>query len=159
VEKIVARKALLTFLKMLYNNFNKYAPDIRPDNQAFLLISGIRPDTGYPVRPGIPILKAKTVSSASLVTSFILFTFRKTSVKLYLYRYLDLHSSQRRDPDSHMLNVYPVLLLPFLAAFTVKYFVQGVRELLKKCVIVPGEDRLSLQANDNATILFQCLVR
>jgi hypothetical protein len=36
---------------------------------------------------------------------------------------------------------------------------QGVRELLKKCVIVPGEDRLSLQANDNATILFQCLIR
>merc|ERR1719350_2720207 len=37
--------------------------------------------------------------------------------------------------------------------------ITGVRELLKKCIIVPGEDRLSLQANENATILFQCLVR
>jgi len=37
--------------------------------------------------------------------------------------------------------------------------IKGVRELLSKCIIVPGEDRLSVQANDNATILFQCLVR
>merc|ERR1719244_613855 len=37
--------------------------------------------------------------------------------------------------------------------------ITGVRDLLKKCVAVPGKDRLSLQANDNATILFQCLVR
>merc|ERR1719461_670257 len=37
--------------------------------------------------------------------------------------------------------------------------ITGVRELLKKCIIVPGEDKLSKQANDNATILFQCLVR
>merc|ERR1719211_785221 len=37
--------------------------------------------------------------------------------------------------------------------------ITGVRELLKKCIVVPGEDRLSLQANDNATILFQCLIR
>jgi DNA-directed RNA polymerase II subunit RPB1 len=37
--------------------------------------------------------------------------------------------------------------------------INGVRDLLKKCVIVPGEDKLSKQANDNATILFQCLVR
>ena len=50
-----------------------------------------------------------------------------------------------------MLRSVPQNNLLFLA--------QGVRELLKKCVIVPGEDRLSLQANDNATILFQCLVR
>ena len=35
----------------------------------------------------------------------------------------------------------------------------GVRELLKKCIVVPGDDRLSQQANENATILFQCLVR
>ena len=34
--------------------------------------------------------------------------------------------------------------------------INGVRELLKKCVVVPGEDRLSQQANENATILFQC---
>ena len=33
--------------------------------------------------------------------------------------------------------------------------IKGVRELLSKCIIVPGEDRLSVQANDNATILFQ----
>ncbi|XP_072390152.1 LOW QUALITY PROTEIN: DNA-directed RNA polymerase II subunit RPB1 [Diabrotica undecimpunctata] len=37
--------------------------------------------------------------------------------------------------------------------------IQGVRELLRKCVIVAGEDRLSKQANENATLLFQCLVR
>ncbi len=35
----------------------------------------------------------------------------------------------------------------------------GVRKLLEKCVIVRGEDKLSKQANDNATTLFQCLVR
>ena len=35
----------------------------------------------------------------------------------------------------------------------------GVRDLLKRCIVVPGEDRLSQQANENATILFQCLVR
>ncbi|KAJ8955894.1 hypothetical protein NQ318_005442 [Aromia moschata] len=37
--------------------------------------------------------------------------------------------------------------------------IQGVRDLLKKCIIVAGEDRLSRQANENATLLFQCLVR
>lgn len=37
--------------------------------------------------------------------------------------------------------------------------IQGVRDLLKKCVIVAGDDRLSIQANENATLLFQCLVR
>ncbi|CAH1982162.1 unnamed protein product [Acanthoscelides obtectus] len=37
--------------------------------------------------------------------------------------------------------------------------IQGVRDLLKKCIIVAGEDRLSKQANENATLLFQCLVR
>ena len=36
--------------------------------------------------------------------------------------------------------------------------ITGVRELLKKCIIVPGDDRLSLQANENATILFQFLL-
>ena len=35
--------------------------------------------------------------------------------------------------------------------------ITGVRELLKKCIIVPGDDRLSLKANENATILFHCL--
>lgn len=37
--------------------------------------------------------------------------------------------------------------------------IQGVRDLLEKCVIVAGEDKLSIQANQNATLLFQCLVR
>ena len=37
--------------------------------------------------------------------------------------------------------------------------ITGVRDLLRKCIVVPGEDRLSQQANENATILFQCLVR
>ena len=38
--------------------------------------------------------------------------------------------------------------------------ITGVRDLLKKWIFVPGEDRLSRQANENATILFQCcLVR
>ena len=36
--------------------------------------------------------------------------------------------------------------------------ITGVRELLKKCIIVLGDDRLSLQANENATILFQFLL-
>ncbi|KFM80989.1 DNA-directed RNA polymerase II subunit RPB1, partial [Stegodyphus mimosarum] len=35
---------------------------------------------------------------------------------------------------------------------------QGVEKLVKKLVIVPGEDRLSIQANDNATILFRALL-
>ena len=33
--------------------------------------------------------------------------------------------------------------------------IKGFCELLGKCIIVSGEDRLSVQANDNATILFQ----
>ncbi|EEB13940.1 predicted protein [Pediculus humanus corporis] len=37
--------------------------------------------------------------------------------------------------------------------------IEGVRDLLQKCVIVAGEDHLSKQANENATLLFQCLVR
>ncbi|KAK3924047.1 DNA-directed RNA polymerase II subunit RPB1 [Frankliniella fusca] len=37
--------------------------------------------------------------------------------------------------------------------------IKGVQELLQKCVIVAGEDRLSKMANENATLLFQCLVR
>lgn len=37
--------------------------------------------------------------------------------------------------------------------------VEGVEELVKKLIIVPGEDRLSVQANENATILFKSLIR
>lgn len=37
--------------------------------------------------------------------------------------------------------------------------ISGVKELLDKCSVVDGEDRLSKQANENATLLFQCLVR
>lgn len=37
--------------------------------------------------------------------------------------------------------------------------IQGVKDLLDKCIIVAGEDRLSKQANENATLLFQCLIR
>ena len=37
--------------------------------------------------------------------------------------------------------------------------IEGVRELLSKCVIVRGEDKMSKLANENATTLFQCLVR
>lgn len=37
--------------------------------------------------------------------------------------------------------------------------IQGVKDLLTKCVIVAGNDRISKQANENATLLFQCLVR
>ncbi|XP_059081445.1 DNA-directed RNA polymerase II subunit RPB1-like [Tigriopus californicus] len=37
--------------------------------------------------------------------------------------------------------------------------IKGVRDLLSKCKIVRGDDKLSQQANDNATTLFQCLVR
>lgn len=37
--------------------------------------------------------------------------------------------------------------------------VEGVAELCKRLVSVPGEDKLSVQANANATILMKCLVR
>ncbi|EFN79616.1 DNA-directed RNA polymerase II subunit RPB1 [Harpegnathos saltator] len=37
--------------------------------------------------------------------------------------------------------------------------IQGVKDLLDKCIIVAGDDRLSKQANENATLLFRCLVR
>ena len=37
--------------------------------------------------------------------------------------------------------------------------IHGVRDLLAKFVIVDGQDHLSFQANQNATFLFQCLVR
>jgi DNA-directed RNA polymerase II subunit RPB1 len=37
--------------------------------------------------------------------------------------------------------------------------IQGVRDLVSKCIIVRGEDKMSKQANENATTLFQCLVR
>ncbi|KAH8381530.1 hypothetical protein KR093_007468, partial [Drosophila rubida] len=37
--------------------------------------------------------------------------------------------------------------------------IKGVRDLLERCVIVSGDDRISKQANENATLLFQCLVR
>lgn len=50
-------------------------------------------------------------------------------------------------------NYYSFSYLIFLADFV------GVKELLDKCVIVAGEDHLSKQANTNATLLFQALVR
>ena len=37
--------------------------------------------------------------------------------------------------------------------------ITGVRDLLKKCIIVRGDDPMSVQANENATMLFQCLIR
>ena len=37
--------------------------------------------------------------------------------------------------------------------------IEGVRDLLSSCVIVAGEDKFSVEANNNATSLFQCLVR
>ncbi|PSN34781.1 DNA-directed RNA polymerase II subunit RPB1 [Blattella germanica] len=37
--------------------------------------------------------------------------------------------------------------------------IKGVSDLLRKCIIVAGDDHLSKQANENATLLFQCLVR
>ncbi|CAG0902113.1 unnamed protein product [Cyprideis torosa] len=52
------------------------------------------------------------------------------------------HLSTRNTTDLHPIRV-----------------IQGVRELLEKCVIVQGEDKLSKQANSNATLLFGCLVR
>ncbi|KAG4071920.1 hypothetical protein HA402_006081 [Bradysia odoriphaga] len=35
----------------------------------------------------------------------------------------------------------------------------GVKTLLNKCVVVNGSDALSKQANNNATLLFQCMIR
>ncbi|KAH8244810.1 hypothetical protein KR032_000566 [Drosophila birchii] len=37
--------------------------------------------------------------------------------------------------------------------------INGVKGLLERCVIVTGNDRISKQANENATLLFQCLIR
>ena len=37
--------------------------------------------------------------------------------------------------------------------------IEDVEELIKKLIIVPGDDRLSLQANDNATLLFRAHIR
>jgi len=37
--------------------------------------------------------------------------------------------------------------------------IKGVKGLLDRCVIVTGNDRISKQANENATLLFQCLIR
>lgn len=37
--------------------------------------------------------------------------------------------------------------------------IEGVDSLLRKCVVVAGDDKLSVQANENATLLFRCLVR
>ncbi|KAK3889972.1 hypothetical protein Pcinc_006051 [Petrolisthes cinctipes] len=37
--------------------------------------------------------------------------------------------------------------------------VAGVKVMLDKCMIVGGDDRISVQANQNATFCFQCLVR
>lgn len=37
--------------------------------------------------------------------------------------------------------------------------VESIQAMLAKCVIVSGNDRISRQANENATFLFQCLVR
>ena len=37
--------------------------------------------------------------------------------------------------------------------------IEGVKALLSRCTIVRGEDKLSKQANENATTLFQCHVR
>ncbi|EDW51400.1 DNA-directed RNA polymerase II subunit RPB1 [Drosophila sechellia] len=37
--------------------------------------------------------------------------------------------------------------------------IKGVKTLLERCVIVTGNDRISKQANENATLLFQCLIR
>ncbi|XP_013401160.1 DNA-directed RNA polymerase II subunit RPB1 [Lingula anatina] len=37
--------------------------------------------------------------------------------------------------------------------------VEGIRELSKKFLVVKGEDKISKQANQNATILMNCLVR
>ncbi|KAI2810971.1 DNA-directed RNA polymerase II subunit RPB1 [Blomia tropicalis] len=37
--------------------------------------------------------------------------------------------------------------------------IEGVENLVNKLTIVPGEDRLSIQANQNATLLFRCLLR
>lgn len=37
--------------------------------------------------------------------------------------------------------------------------VEGVREMLRNCNIVSGEDGFSLRANDSATFCFQCLAR
>jgi DNA-directed RNA polymerase II subunit RPB1 len=49
--------------------------------------------------------------------------------------------------------------LSFTGIYYFNHFLLGVRELSKKFVIVKGEDRLSRQANINATLLMNILVR
>lgn len=38
-------------------------------------------------------------------------------------------------------------------------FESGVRDLCRKLIIVVGEDQISLQANENATLLMKALIR
>lgn len=37
--------------------------------------------------------------------------------------------------------------------------IDGVKDMLSKCIVVDGTDTLSKQANNNATLLFQCMIR
>lgn len=39
------------------------------------------------------------------------------------------------------------------------YNIVGVEDLCKRLIVVAGGDRLSIQANANATLLFKCLIR
>lgn len=39
------------------------------------------------------------------------------------------------------------------------FLLSGVADLCKRLISVPGDDKLSVQANANATILMKCLVR
>lgn len=39
------------------------------------------------------------------------------------------------------------------------YDIVGVEDLCKRLIVVAGGDRLSIQANANATLLFKCLIR
>ena len=34
-----------------------------------------------------------------------------------------------------------------------------MKDLCRKLTVVPGQDRLSIQANENATLLMKCLIR
>ena len=57
----------------------------------------------------------------------------------------------------HVMVFHHLLLSSILACFVLVS--AGVRDLSKKFLIVKGEDRLSRQANINATLLMNILVR
>lgn len=55
--------------------------------------------------------------------------------------------------------MYIFLCIFFLSHCKHVHMILGVRELCKRLMVVGGEDRISKQANENATLLMKSLIR